>query len=376
MGKTYQRGIPNLDSLGFIPLRFVGASGGEMDEDIEEMAQRLKRPAFFIDEDGYENEIIAAAMADEGTKLAWVDMRCKDNDGAVDVTFTVRASIHGYRVLNWEVASYNPYFGCDVQYLEWWDDEVIAIYSEKHRTILVSLAESRAPLLRPVADTWEMRDDLLYFRNDVPGLLDVVRLPDLATLAPLPESMFGRTERPKAPVGELVDAGSFVGAVRNLLFTAEPIQPETDLLLGSQLYPFWMQEPRPGHDYASLNRYRRAWNEPVLLPLYWHLHSAGPTPSRMEAVLGHLLEAKSAPESELMKRALRFLKERGSILLGACAARALPGDRWDAFWTDWSLENFDAEIDLFPPLVGDCFNQLMQDSERWQRFAGTWIDHD
>lgn len=365
MSKKYPGGIPDPDELGSIPLRHVGAGAGPETRDVADIAGHLGRAVTFIDEDGFENDIIAGAIADEGRKMAWVDSRCKDNGGAVDITFTLRARVGDRPVIDWEVDTYNPYFGCDVQHIGWWDETVVVIYSEKHHTVLAALTEGQLPLVRFIGDQWELREDRVYCRSKVPGLLDVIEVPTLKPRAPLPEDMLAEVGAPCEPLVEPSDQSQLVASVKNAAFGSVSWELETELLIGSQLFPFWTVLPEAGHDYDTPYRDSFSWNLPVWLPLYWHLNTVSDGSSAMISILEQGLAAAPNTDCELTNRALAHLKARSAKLLTACRNAGLPEDAYCYFWMDWSMERFEADIEAFPAGLATCFNTLKADSERW-----------
>ena len=365
MSKKYPGGVPDPDELGFIPLRHVGAGAGPETRDVADIADRLGRAAAFTDENGFENDIIAGAIADRGHKMAWVDSRCKDNGGAVDITFTLRARIDDRPVIEWEIASYNPYFGCDVQFIGWWGETVIVIYSEKHHTVLAALTEEQPPLVRFIGDEWELREDRVYYRSKAPGLLEIIQLAGLTPNAPLPECMFVDAGEPCESLAEPSDRDSLALAVKTAAFGSVSWQPETDLLIGSQLYPFWTVLPEAGHDYDTPYRNSFSWNLPKWLPVYWHLKTENNGSSAMISTLEQGLGAAPNTDSDLANRALVHLKARCNELLVACKDGRLPDGEYCYFWMDWSVERFEADIEAFPAGLATCFNGLRVDRERW-----------
>src|ERR1700740_1942850 len=73
----FRKGNPNPEKFGFISLR--SSSGDEPDpERLQEAARILGRGPFFTDEEGYECEMIAAAIS-PSNRLAYVESRAKDD---------------------------------------------------------------------------------------------------------------------------------------------------------------------------------------------------------------------------------------------------------------------------------------------------------
>lgn len=56
-----------------------------------------------------------------------------------DVHYYIKAVDNGILVVDWELYSYNPYFGCEIAELKWVDDKVVVKYEEKHNIYNVEL---------------------------------------------------------------------------------------------------------------------------------------------------------------------------------------------------------------------------------------------
>ena len=106
----------------------------------------------------YSYEIIAAFVNKEQNKFAFVICEDDNNCGNSDVHYYLKAYDNGYVVVDWELESYNPYFGCSVYYLEWIHNSIVLIYNEKHSTNCVSIDPIDCP---PI-------DCLTVTTNDIP----------------------------------------------------------------------------------------------------------------------------------------------------------------------------------------------------------------
>jgi hypothetical protein len=88
-----------------------------------------------VDPDGYECEIIGAAISDSG-EIAYVESRAKDvgynrygaNQRHIDVSIRVHLVRQSCQHDSAEIESYNPFFGCDVRYFEWVGPTAVLIY--------------------------------------------------------------------------------------------------------------------------------------------------------------------------------------------------------------------------------------------------------
>ncbi|MCA9719719.1 MAG: hypothetical protein KC468_33940 [Myxococcales bacterium] len=196
----YPGGVPNPRRLGFLDPA-MGGGGGPPEAAIEAVARRLGRPRYFEDEDGYEHELVAAALDPAAERLAWVESRCQERRGWVDVDFTIVAVCDGVERYRGPVQSYNPYFGCDVRYMAWRGDRLVLIYREKHDTYAFRLRCGGAPddggarsdaarVWGDDGDFFEIEDDWLIVGEQLvffPYRLDVARALSLRERGPARE---------------------------------------------------------------------------------------------------------------------------------------------------------------------------------------------
>jgi hypothetical protein len=148
----FNAGRPN-PALAGIPLRFA-SSGVEPDEArIAEAARILARPVKYVDADGYDQEIIAASIGPAGA-IAYVACAAKELAGYVDVSFEFRLYGGSADEVVSEIASYNPYFGCDVRFLEWLGSTAVLIYREKHNTYIAECSMKGSAQYKPISGYW------------------------------------------------------------------------------------------------------------------------------------------------------------------------------------------------------------------------------
>jgi hypothetical protein len=165
VGSPYPDGIPNRHRMGFIPVGLVmGAHPAEFNDAIKTVAGLLDRPVQFEDEHKYVHEITAAAIHPETRWLAWVECICNDQDRRfVDVHFYLRAQMDGELAINWEIETYNPYFGCQVGYLNWHGKRLVMVYREKHNTYVAVLCRGGFRHHLQISDDWIVRDGFIVF---------------------------------------------------------------------------------------------------------------------------------------------------------------------------------------------------------------------
>lgn len=194
----YHNGIPDPGKVGFIQAS-AHLPCGDFDAAIQTVASRLGRSAFEVDADGYEHRIIAASLDFENARYAWVEGRSKDHGRIVDVCFHLNVRTGDRLIVRWEVETYNPYFGCQIEFMDWVQDHFVLIYHEKHDTFVCSFTllpqetadgetaevPIRGPLGRhEIADGWLVRGDELFYRDATAGLVQRRALPGLEELPP------------------------------------------------------------------------------------------------------------------------------------------------------------------------------------------------
>jgi hypothetical protein len=126
----------------------------------------LGRDAFFVDQKGYECEIIAAALDPEVTHIAYVETRAKKKWWSSIVDIAIKVHLRGTDGTDRsiDIESYNPFFGCDVRFFRWYDQSVLLIYQEKHDTYACTFSDNNwPPLFIKIEDRWLIKDSILYY---------------------------------------------------------------------------------------------------------------------------------------------------------------------------------------------------------------------
>ncbi len=115
-------------------------------EEIARAARLLDREPFFTDEAGFECEIIAAAVHPDGKRLVYVESRAKEGKQFVDIAIKIHYVDVDGRNNAIDIESYNPFFGCDVGLIDWFNDQVtILVYREKHWTFVYRVGDKWPP---------------------------------------------------------------------------------------------------------------------------------------------------------------------------------------------------------------------------------------
>jgi hypothetical protein len=163
----YIRGTPNSNhnKIGFLS-EVAFAPSGQFGQAIENVAKSLHRPSTYKDKDGYEIEIISAAIHTEFNWKAWIESRQKNFGYDVDIKFTLKIMKDEQITHTWMVETYNPYFGCRVGYMQWYGEYITTVYREKHNTYICSIGSDYQEQFISVSDNWIIKDDICYFIDD------------------------------------------------------------------------------------------------------------------------------------------------------------------------------------------------------------------
>jgi hypothetical protein len=363
-GRNYPSGIPNPEKVGFISLSSLSGSGIDQADFIRRAGELLGRPVAYTDEQGYEHEIVGASIADNGRRVAWVEGRSKELDkGVMDVTFHLRALVAGKDAIRWEVATYNPYFGCDVGYIGWWGDQVILVYREKHRTLVAAAPLAGSVNLFPIDDEWSLAENTIYYKSREPDLLETVFIPELVRGLPFGADALSRLSAPlRLPLPE--DAAKFQGDLHKALFDGSGLKLEKDLILGALGYRFWHQWPTAVESYSETGTLG-PWNSPCWLPFYWHTALPEQEGKAFLHLLDQVGEMKTPEDLTPVSLAAAYIIKRCSALAAVCRKGSLPERTHCAFWVGWSEKAFAKDLSLFPEGVGRAFKHLRQYKARW-----------
>lgn len=341
----------------------------------------------YPDPPGLDTFHLHGGALDAQGRVAWVEETQREGGGGwVDAAIVLRVAAGGRELLRWDLAHYNPYFGCTLWRIAWWEERVLLVYHEKHRCLLALVPLEGPPQLVDVDDGFAATDDLLLFERGEPGLLEAVGLPDLAPRLPLPVELEPRgaplpleddlLPGGPAPVrlpaphqrGFPADAQAFLAGLRAEAFGPAPPQPGCDLLLGAATFLFWWDRHQRRATYAHPLRW---WNSPHWLPVYWarHLRQRGREDERA-AFLALLasLAARAVPargwdpawsfQAGALRLAREHVERRAALLLPACREERLPAGSWCAFWAPWSQEVLAPDLERFPAGFGQVVREL------------------
>jgi hypothetical protein len=156
-------------------------------ERLDRVSALLRRPAKFTDSSGFENAIVAAVEHPLGGTVAYVECRSKWVGRTQDINYQLNLLLpNGEKVL-WEVETYNPFFGCNVRFLEWYGRAVLVIYREKHRMYAARVGIDGKTACREVADDWVLQGPQIAFRGWREPLVRRLTIPGLVELPALTE---------------------------------------------------------------------------------------------------------------------------------------------------------------------------------------------
>jgi hypothetical protein len=191
--RLFSHGSPNREHFGFISIR--SSAGAEPDpKRIETAARILARAPFYKDEGGCEHELLGAAISESGC-LAYVDSQTKDGGpnphgcGGRHIDVSIRIHLLGREGADRsvDIASYNPFFGCDVRYFEWIGETVVLIYREKHCTYACSFGgDVWPPKFLKIEDDWLIHETQLTYLGYKESSVRRLSFPALDPLDPLP----------------------------------------------------------------------------------------------------------------------------------------------------------------------------------------------
>ncbi|HEV2292632.1 MAG TPA: hypothetical protein VGR35_02180 [Tepidisphaeraceae bacterium] len=168
---------------------------------MEEAARLLGRPVFFVDADGYECEIIGAAVQADGD-IAYVESRSKDVSSHVDISIRIHLVRKSNRHDSADIESYNPYFGCDVRFFEWIDATAVLIYREKHWTFVCRFGDVWPPRFVKIEDDWVIDGNILSYVGYKEPVVRRLSFPALEGVDPIPVAEAFETDLFPAAVKE------------------------------------------------------------------------------------------------------------------------------------------------------------------------------
>ena len=121
---------------------------------IEGVSRALDRPAKRTDADGYGLTITAAATSGLTGAIAYLEERSKWRGEYHDIHYRLHLRDAAGRTAVWEPYTYNPYFGCETRFMEWYGDTVLFIYREKHSVYIARFGFDAPARYHRAEDYW------------------------------------------------------------------------------------------------------------------------------------------------------------------------------------------------------------------------------
>jgi uncharacterized protein (TIGR02996 family) len=151
------------------------------------VAQALGLPATRTDADGYEISVCSGALSGLTGAVGYLESRSKWLDNYHDISYRLRLRDTTGREVSWEPYTYNPFFGCDTQFLEWYGDAGIFIYKEKHDVYICRFGFDERPTFQAIKREWVLDGRAIGYRGWREKTVRRLSIPALEPLPPLSE---------------------------------------------------------------------------------------------------------------------------------------------------------------------------------------------
>jgi len=304
------------------------------------------------------SDVERAAVEAASARVAWVQIDHPTSVARLLVAAGGRVLVD--RKLNLKDETNWGYEGCNVPYLQWWGDRVVAISVEENVKAVWSVSTRGEIEVRRIGDAWDVERDLVcWLSQDYPGLLATLELPSLRALVPLPWRHTTRRARVKCENGEVVltpsgDEGTGTESVRlpaavqrsspgqgDAFFArvARALSPDAGadeslaLLVEAAARPFARDELEDDRPPV-----------PLWMPVYWYRHLvAAARPRDAEQHLARL-DAIAAPLGEhepergwsptwssdegALALAVRYVRRQARVQARVCRTGELPRGWW------------------------------------------------
>ena len=166
-------------------LRITKANKYEAGPRIEDASWALDRPARRTDADGYALTITAAATSELTGTIAYLEERSQWRDEYHDIHYHLHLHDPQGRTAVWEPYTYNPFFGCDTRFMEWYGDVVLFIYREKHNTCIARFGFDVPARYHETEDYWMLDGREFTFIGYHQKEVRRLSVPELDPLPPL-----------------------------------------------------------------------------------------------------------------------------------------------------------------------------------------------
>jgi hypothetical protein len=156
-------------------------------EDETGVAHALKilgRPRLTIDSRGYKCWLLGAACDVKQGRLCYVESKEKKRwwTRMVDISIKIHLVNDSGLQHSIDIKSYNPYFGCVIEFFRWIADTAFLIYREKHRTYVVRINSEWPPKFQQIDHRWIINGDILSFGGHNGVFVSELSLPSFEIL--------------------------------------------------------------------------------------------------------------------------------------------------------------------------------------------------
>ena len=162
----------------------------EADENV--LAEKLNRPESHKNKEGFTVKLWGGAIHPTKNWIAWIDYYEKryKMKNRVDCNYKLNIKVDDEQVFEWEVETYNPFFGAITCYVSWHEDLLVYIYLEKHRLYGVTLTIDSLVTqieLGVVGVEFDIRNDIVYIlpASNYQGLVKRYSIPSWKELSPI-----------------------------------------------------------------------------------------------------------------------------------------------------------------------------------------------
>lgn len=162
------------------------------------LAEKLNRAIEYTNEDDFRVHLSGGSIHPTKNWIAWIDYYQKNNSagGWVVCNYYLRIKVDDKQVFEWEVETYNPYFGAITLYMKWHDDRLVYIYLEKHAIygVVFSLEDNVVNRIKLGANGSQLRIDedilsLVQIESYDDGLIKQYHIPSWEQLPSITEDV-------------------------------------------------------------------------------------------------------------------------------------------------------------------------------------------
>ncbi|HEX8561947.1 MAG TPA: hypothetical protein VF676_03100 [Flavobacterium sp.] len=123
--------------------------------------------------------IIKDDIAYSDNKLAWFQTSSRE-----DHLLRVFENNNNF---NWIPETHNQSWGCECYLLEWFQEQLVFIYKEKHRTYVCAIKEGNVRLFKFLGEALERKKEIIYFQEyrDDEMFVRRLKIPELLQLDPI-----------------------------------------------------------------------------------------------------------------------------------------------------------------------------------------------